>query len=171
MTFKSSKWSLSFNFTYIQNLQHVAILQKIIDISNVFCRHRYIVASFGDVNGRRWQSNDKGKSNPLPDVHAHNPSIPQHQQKIRKQSWGDYLMPRWWLPEVPMLCWDKEYFFVLRVSKLTGPLYFCLLKGFDHDQCHPDSSKCTSSRKFYDKSVSKYHRHIIENINDLHSIW
>ena len=69
-----------------------------------------------------------------------------------------------------MLFQGKEYFFALMVLKLTGPFYFCLLKGFDHDQCHPDSGKCTSSQEFYDKLVSKYLRHIIEKINYLRCI-
>jgi len=34
-----------------------------------------------------------------------------------------------------------------------------------------DGGKCTSRREFYDKSVSKYHPHIIKTINDLCGIW
>ena len=123
--------------------------------------------------------------NPLPDDHAHKPSIWQHQQKIRKQSQEDYLMPRWWLSEVRMLHWGKVgskgsndtkwqgqvFLCTYGLDTLNGPFYFCLLKGFDHDRCHPDSRTCTSSWEFYDKSVNKYHCHIFKEINDLHCIW
>ena len=34
-----------------------------------------------------------------------------------------------------------------------------------------DGGKWTSRREFYDKSVSKYHPHIIKTINDLCCIW
>jgi len=32
----------------------------------------------------RWEANDKGMSNPLPDLHVHSPSIPQ--QKVYETS-------------------------------------------------------------------------------------
>ena len=48
-------------------------LQKIIHIPNTFSRHRYAVASFGEVDGRRLQSSGKGMLNPLLDIHAHSP--------------------------------------------------------------------------------------------------
>lgn len=96
----------------IENLHHVANLKKITIIPNAFSGRRCAVASFGEVDGKRWQSNDRGSmSNPLPGIHAHtNPSIPQHRQKIRKRSRDNYVMPRWWLPQVQTLRRGKTGF-------------------------------------------------------------
>lgn len=44
----------------IENLHHVANLKKITIIPNAFSGRRCAVASFGEVDGKRWQSNDRG---------------------------------------------------------------------------------------------------------------
>lgn len=116
----------------IENLHHVANLKKITIIPNAFSGRRCAVASFGEVDGKRWQSNDRGSmSNPLPGIHAHtNPSIPQHRQKIRKRSRDNYVMPRWWLPQVQTLRrgktgfgrwrWRFLFFVFWRISTATN---------------------------------------------------